>query len=92
MKPKLKPKLKPASIPATDVPEQRLQHNGEVFNIHGGWLEEGGRKDNSKLGWLLLGFLLGCVPVLVPLCSTRSFGKKGNGKQDIETWLTNQSG
>lgn len=40
----MKPKVKPASIPATDVPEQRLQHNGEVFNIHGGWLEEGGRE------------------------------------------------
>ena len=43
----MKPKVKPASIPATDVPEQRLQHNGEVFsttlaefNVHGGWLEE----------------------------------------------------
>ena len=41
----MKPKLKAASIPATDVPEQRLQHNGEVFrtaefNVHGGWLEE----------------------------------------------------
>ena len=27
---------------------------------------EGGREDNSELGWLLLGFLLGCVPL--PLC------------------------
>ena len=77
----MKPKVKPASIPATDVPEQRLQHNGEVFSttlaevkVHGGWLEErgreGGREDNSKLGWLLLGFLLGCT-----LVWPRSFGR-----------------
>ena len=43
----MKPKVKPATIPVTAVPEQRLQHNGEVFsitlaevNVHGGWLEE----------------------------------------------------
>lgn len=59
-----------------------------------GWKSEVGRKGGREGGQLQVGLAIAWLPL--GMCTTtlvrpRRFGKKyvdGNGKQDIETWLT----